>query len=293
MKEKDRKKAIKELGKEFPGIGREYNDAVNEHDILIQRNPLYAKTIGESLEMFTKSNEFKSTKLAKDLSILEGKEKGTVVVDNLIDKGSVKRTDFNRNDILQIIKFNPYDLLVKSTYSMVVLKSGLTFSGDGREIPLIKKIIEHEKFKNIKIDDRLVKPLIYTDNTIYKRKLFYPAFFIDADFEFDNRFIVKGMVVFECQSIRKEEKIVDVKFDGIVNEDTHPIIDLSFLSIFPSSFSFPLCPLYITLNKMHLFFFDSSNNSSLLQLKVLSFSQYSHFYFSVLSLSCLHFLFFP
>lgn len=137
----------------------------------------------------------------------------TVEISDVLE--AIEYKDFKRDDILRLIKLNSYDLVVKSAYSGVPLNK-FVYHTHEREQILMKRILNNIKFKNIKIDKNLISLLMFTDNTIFKRQLFYPAFFIDADFKFDERFIVKGVMVFECSSVEKMEndrRMVKISFD--------------------------------------------------------------------------------
>ena len=132
-------------------------------------------------------------------------------------RDTMRREDFDKNDMLKVEKIPPYSLMVKSTYSGVVLNRFVYLNHDS-ERHLFQKILEDEKFKNIRVDENLISLMMYTDNTIFKRKLFYPAFFIDVDFKFDERFVVKGIMVFECHTIKKSDKETLIEFGKDVND---------------------------------------------------------------------------
>lgn len=126
-------------------------------------------------------------------------------------------TSFTYNDLLIIKKYKPFDLMRKMVYEGVKFENGVFFVHDN-ERELFIRLMKKEKFKNIKIDDNLIDLIKFTDNTAAERKLFYPAFFIDNDFNFD-RFLVKGIFVFECHTIEKIDNIVGIQInDGIVND---------------------------------------------------------------------------
>lgn len=128
---------------------------------------------------------------------------------------------FSHNDILLIKKYKPFDLMRKSIFDGVKLEKSLYLAPDN-ERRLFRKLMQLEKFKNVKIDESIIDLIIHTDNSIAERKLFYPAFFLDNDFDL-GRFIVKGVMVFESHTIERvidgDDSFVEIKIDDDIIND--------------------------------------------------------------------------
>jgi hypothetical protein len=128
---------------------------------------------------------------------------------------------FTHNDILLLKKYKPFDLMRISVFDGVKLSKSTYFAPDNVR-RLFINIMKKEKFKNVKIDESIIDLIIHTDNSVAERKLFYPAFFLDNDFDL-GRFVMKGVMVFECHNIERTKdgvnSLVELEInDGIAND---------------------------------------------------------------------------
>lgn len=124
---------------------------------------------------------------------------------------------YTHNDILLLKKYRPFDLMRKSVFDGVSLSNTMYFAPDN-ERRLFIDLMGKEKFKNVKIDESIMGLIVHTDNSIAERKLFYPAFFLDNDFDL-GRFIVKGVMVFECHTIERTKDDIDPLIELEVNDN--------------------------------------------------------------------------
>ncbi|MDD3474432.1 MAG: hypothetical protein PHP08_00830 [Candidatus Dojkabacteria bacterium] len=123
----------------------------------------------------------------------------------MLDKNTFKRLEhYPSFDLIKKMIFEVHKSLEnnsdKEVSDFVNIKScsygGNKFVLGTHENVMLKSLIESDKFKNVKIDKSLLNLISYTDNAVFDRNLFYPSFFIDSNFEFNNRFVVKGILVY-------------------------------------------------------------------------------------------------